>query len=68
MHVHNKAHILIITFYSTRFGAYCAIFGENFLVRSNLLLHFVLMKGYVFNCNWLDTRWQQCSTHLVDTR
>jgi hypothetical protein len=23
---------------------------------------------YIFNCNWVDTRWQQYSTHLVDTR
>jgi len=19
---------------------------------------------HVFNCNWVDTRWQECSTHL----
>jgi hypothetical protein len=22
----------------------------------------------IFNCNWVDTRWQQYSTHWVDTR
>jgi hypothetical protein len=22
------------------------------------------MIGYIFNCNWVDTRWQQYSTHL----
>jgi hypothetical protein len=24
--------------------------------------YYVLL--FIFNCNWVDTRWQQCSTHL----
>jgi hypothetical protein len=27
--------------------------------------HFIIIY---FNCSWVDTRWQQYSTHLVDTR
>jgi hypothetical protein len=33
MHIYNKIHS------PTRFGAYCAIFRENFIVCSELLLH-----------------------------
>jgi hypothetical protein len=39
-------------------------------VTSPQLFVFCLQYSYlfIFNCNWVDTRWQQYSTHLVDTR
>jgi len=38
----NKIYVLIITFFSYIFGAYCVIFRENFFVYSKLLLQFVI--------------------------
>jgi hypothetical protein len=34
---------------------------------SGVNIIFVIMI-YLFNCNWVDTRWQQYSTHSVDTQ
>jgi hypothetical protein len=28
---------------------------------------YLMMVRYIFNCNWIDTRWQQYSTHLHTT-
>ena len=42
MHIYNKIHVLIVTFSPTCFGAYRAIFRENFFVCSKILLHFAI--------------------------
>ena len=41
MHTYNEILVLIVTFSSTCFGAYRAIFRDNFL-WSKILLHFVI--------------------------
>ena len=48
-----KIHILIITFSSTCFGAYCAIFKENF--KCSKLLHFVITYARIFHTITLKT-------------
>jgi hypothetical protein len=41
---------------------------------SSVTVHIIYDMIYIFNCNWVDTRWQQYSSHLhinsthVDTR
>lgn len=41
MHIHNKTHVLNINFSPTCFGAYFAIFRENFLYILKTIVTFV---------------------------
>jgi hypothetical protein len=42
-------------FHST--ADYCCIFTTNVLLKTSSFLN-------IYNCNWVDTRWQQNSSHL----
>jgi len=46
MHIYNKIHVLIITFSPICFGAYCAIFRENFFVCCNYCYSFEHIKKF----------------------
>jgi hypothetical protein len=42
---------------------YINLFYANYFCFITYLYH-IYIYIYIFNCNWVDTRWQQCSTHL----
>jgi hypothetical protein len=42
-------------------GLLVSVPHQTYVMSWTLLLLILL---FIFNCNWVDTRWQQCSTHL----
>jgi hypothetical protein len=49
--------------HESSFSGHCVVTAECLLNLLNIDI-FILMYIQIFNCNWVDTRWQWNSTHL----
>jgi len=58
IHQQNALHVLNITFSATCFGAYRAIFRENFLVYGQNFCYSYILRSFVKKCmEWIASRY-----------